>query len=265
MVDEAYLKRKNAMTETAIHRESIGRRTPYSKDGALFAHKTILIGSPEPRHMAPNAFLVEQEPNTELPVHFHGYGQFQIFVNGSGKLGQHELRAPMVHYAGQRSAYGPIKAGEAGLSYLTLRAATEGAAFYMPESRHLRDPKIPRFERSAYGEVSITRESCIQSLLSEDTPGLGAWLACITNGQTIVAPELSNGSGRFYVVLEGQWRREQHCLEDLDIVWANPSEAPLELTAGEGGLVVMIVQLPANACEHPHPAPDRPQNTKIGG
>lgn len=252
------------MTKTARHRESIGRRTPYSKDGALFAHKTILMGSQVPHPLAPNAFLVEQEPNTELPVHFHGYGQFQIFVNGSGKLGHHALCAPMVHYAGQRCAYGPIKAGEAGLSYLTLRAATEGAAFYMPQSRHLRDPNIPRFERSAHGNASTDSESNVQSLLSEDTPGLGAWLVSVTNGHTIGAPELGNGSGRFYVVLEGQWKREQESLEALDIVWAAPSEAPLELTAGDGRLVVMVVQLPANACEHPHPAPDRPQNTNIG-
>ncbi len=252
------------MIEIGRFKESLKRRTAYTgANGAPFAHKTVIIGPTEPTPFAPNAYLVEQAPSTVLPVHFHGYGQFQIVVDGDGSLGRHDLRVPTVHYAGQQTAYGPLKSGERGLSYLTLRAATEGAAFFMPASSQYRNSNIPRFERFG-AEGTFLDDGAIQTLLPEDTLGLGAWLVTVAEGQSVKAPTLNNGSGRFYVVLEGSWQMNP-LLDPLDIVWTDSNEAPLEIAGGPGELKVMVVQFPANSCEVPHPAPQRPQNTNIDG
>ncbi|AFK62182.1 hypothetical protein TKWG_09280 [Advenella kashmirensis WT001] len=252
------------MIEIGIFKESLKARTAYTgEDGTPFAHKTVIIGPTKPTPSAPNAYLVEQAPLTTLPVHFHGYGQFQIIVDGAGKLGRHDLRVCTAHYAGQQTAYGPLRSGERGLSYLTLRAATEGAAFFMPAASHYRNPNIPRFERFGV-EGALSNDGVIQTLLPEDTLGLGAWLLTVPEGQSVASPLLNNGSGRFYVVLDGVWQMNPR-LTRLDIVWTDANEAPLEIVGGQGGLKLMIVQFPANACEIPHPAPERPQNTKING
>src|SRR5262245_38428116 len=67
----------------------------------------------------PQSFLVEQEPHTIVLPHFHFEDEFQVVVGGSGSLGSHTLRPGFVHYAARHTGYGPLKAGAAGLAYLT--------------------------------------------------------------------------------------------------------------------------------------------------
>jgi hypothetical protein len=98
-------------------------------------------GRPAPR---PQAFLVEQSPNWQLPVHFHLEHQFQVFVAGGGSIGRQPISLLDVHYASPHSGYGPLVSGDAGVSYLTLRAVGDTGAWYLPEMRDkcLRIPKV---------------------------------------------------------------------------------------------------------------------------
>ena len=78
---------------------------------------TDLIVPEASGHPRPQAFLVEQQAHWSLRTHFHLEHQFQAFVGGSATLGKHAVGPLTVHYASPHSAYGPLNAGAAGISY----------------------------------------------------------------------------------------------------------------------------------------------------
>ncbi len=241
--------------------DAANRRTPYFIDGRLLSYKSVIIGPPLPDHATPNAFLIEQQADTELPVHFHGYGQFQVVLKGDGKLGTHELLPVSVHYAGQRTPYGPIRPGNLGLSYLTLRPRTEGSAFFMPESRHLRGPAvIPRLE--IYGDFASTSDAVnavvddgvrTSEVIAPMESGLAAWKMEVAAGQMVKAPGLVGGSGRFHVIVHGDLHLPDGSYDHLSVIWMDPDQEPLEFAAGAGGVQVLVLQFPRDACMHPVP------------
>lgn len=247
------------MTLLGTLRDAAQRRTSYLLDGELLSYKSILIGADQPDPGTPNAFLVEQAPHRDLPPHFHGYGQFQVVVAGDGRLGGHELRPLSVHYAGQRTTYGPIRPGAEGLSYLTLRPRTEGSAFFMPQSRHLRDPAIPRYEVfsavqdfvGAAGRVAVV-ETQVVPVLPPTPAGLAAWLMRIPRGQSAFAPPLPGGGGRYHLVVGGALALPGGAADWLATLWTEPDET-LELKAGDAGAEVLVMQFPGDACKHPLP------------
>ena len=51
----------------------------------------------------------------------HHINQFQVFVDGSGKVGRHAALPITVQYANGYTPYGPIEAGVTGVRYFTLR------------------------------------------------------------------------------------------------------------------------------------------------
>src|SRR5438093_9977447 len=94
-----------------------------------------LIASPAEDAVAPQAFLVEQDPGTVIEPHFHLQDEFQVMVGGSGSLGRHAVQPVSVHYAGAHTGYGPITAGSDGLDYFTLRARMDSGAQFLPGAR----------------------------------------------------------------------------------------------------------------------------------
>jgi hypothetical protein len=84
----------------------------------------------------PMVYLVEQDPSTTIPTHFHQVPQFQVVLAGQGQIGRHDLQPGVVHYANAFTGYGPLCAGAAGLSYLTIRSDWDPGLRPLPESRH---------------------------------------------------------------------------------------------------------------------------------
>jgi hypothetical protein len=89
---------------------------------------------PDLTQASPIAYLVEQGPRHELRAHFHEADQFQIFVNGNGRIGGHGAAPGMGHFVGPFSGYGPIVGGEEGVAYMTLRNTWDPGAQFLPES-----------------------------------------------------------------------------------------------------------------------------------
>lgn len=86
----------------------------------------------------PQAYLVRQE-SPELRAHFHEVDQFQVVLDGVGKLGRDDARRGTLHYTDGFTTYGPIVTDPAvGLSYLTLRKTPTTGLNYMPEEREKR-------------------------------------------------------------------------------------------------------------------------------
>src|SRR5665213_1317402 len=83
----------------------------------------------------PMAFLVEKDAAAIVKPHFHSADQYQVIVQGGGRLGVHDVATVSVHYTDSYSAYGPIVAAGEGISWFTLRNAGDPGARYMPAER----------------------------------------------------------------------------------------------------------------------------------
>ena len=231
-------------------------RIPYMLDGSLLSHKSTLMGA-EPGSAVPNAFLIEQEPNRALPVHFHGYGQFQIVVKGGGVMGKTPLSPVTVHYAGQRTAYGPIVPGSDGLWYMTLRPRTDLGAYFMPESRHLRSREIPTVHAISQpvavagpGAGSATVSETIE-VIAPRASGLATWLLKVRPGESLPAPACPASGGRFHVVVGVAILHAGRQLGWLSTLWTDPHDADPTWHAGPDGATALVLQFPADACRFP--------------
>jgi hypothetical protein len=101
------------------------------------------INTPTDLSFSPQSYLVEQLPTITNPTHFHVQNQFQVFTQGSGNIGKHEIKPYVVHYAGAFTGYGPLVSGAEGLHYITLRSQRDPGAKFIPEktSELIKGPK----------------------------------------------------------------------------------------------------------------------------
>ncbi|HEX3995030.1 MAG TPA: hypothetical protein VHX39_27970, partial [Acetobacteraceae bacterium] len=90
---------------------------------------------PDANIVYPMAFLVEKDAAAVVRPHFHAADQYQVIVQGGGRLGTHDVGTVSVHYTDAYSAYGPIVAAGEGISWFTLRKAWDPGARYMPAER----------------------------------------------------------------------------------------------------------------------------------
>src|SRR6201994_1706941 len=102
--------------------------------------------APEAGVLYPMAFLVEKDPHAVVKPHFHQADQYQVVVQGGGRLGTHDVASVAVHYTDAFSAYGPIIAADEGISWFTLRNAWDPGARYMPASRRQLREARARFQ-----------------------------------------------------------------------------------------------------------------------
>ena len=217
---------------------------------------TDLIGSSlDGSKKGPQAFLVEQSANWSLPTHFHEEHQFQVFVNGSGALGNRPISPFEVHYASPHTGYGPLVAGKGGVSYLTLRAMSDTGAWYLPESR-ARNLRVPKMNAHASPEtpiealdLSLLIESTIESLIRPHGNGLAAWMMKIKRGQPVLLPTGSeHGGGRFLVVCKGSLIMGQHVIGCPGVIWLDPQDE-VQADAGSEGVALIVLQFPSEALQ----------------
>ena len=221
------------------------------------AHLTTFIGSnrymadasppPGPEAVYPMAFLVEQPAGSVVASHFHEANQFQLVVAGSGSLGTHALQPIAVHYSNAFSAYGPITAGEEGLQYLTLRNGYDRGARYLPAARDALRGVRRRFRQAMAdaGPPGGAAAATTEALLAETPDGLGAWRHRLPPGAALRGPDPAGGDGQFWVVTAGALRAADGAmLPALSCAFVGPEEPPFAVTAGEGGLEVVVMQYP---------------------
>lgn len=217
--------------------------------GSVAVHRNYIITSPLGGQPSPQAYLVEQAPNATLRSHFHFNSQFQIFMHGGGTIGRHRAQPYVVQYAARQTGYGPIVAGEEGLAYLTLRPTTiSQRAQYLPESKEMLDRSLPKRQVvSEPIEAAGMRETLVRPMIEPAEDGLAAWFLHVPSGTRSVAPELPEGSGRFYVVVAGELATAQGPAKALSVLWTEAHEAPLELEASGSPVDVIVAQFPRGA------------------
>lgn len=201
----------------------------------------------------PQAFLVEQERNAVVHPHFHFVDQFQVVVEGGGKIGRHELEPIMAHFAGASTGYGPITPGEGGLKYFTLRASADGTgAHFLPAAKArmgrerkryvLADPVHP----SPPEALAARREAAIDTVLREED-GLAILMLRIPPNGRLAAPDPAQGGGQSMLVAAGTIRHGGARLERLSALFVSPDEPGFVAEAGPEGGEVLVLQYPRRA------------------
>lgn len=184
------------------------------------------------------ASLIEQEANTVGGAHFHAADQFQVVLGGAGLYGKTAVRPHSVHFARAFSPYGPIRAGEHGLRWFTLRNGRDpGGIKWMPAQREQlraagRRPEV------IYGDPEIPLRG----------DGLGVWRFTLAPGEQRTGSSPAEGLGQFWIVLGGAGTIANADFDEPEsLLFVGPDEPAVTLAAGSTGFDVLAVQFPSAA------------------
>lgn len=200
----------------------------------------------------PQGFLVLQPSNAVTPAHFHEPNQFQVFVDGSGRMGAFPAKPLTVQYANSHTPYGPIVAGPEGVAYFTLRQRWDPGAKYMPASRDkLR--KGNQRTRIKGGIATTTAEQrgalagtapTVDTLMAPEADGLAAWIYRFGADGVVALPDPAVSGGQYLIVTDGTLVHDGRALPRLSTIYLTPEEAAITVTAGPDGLDLLVLQFP---------------------
>jgi hypothetical protein len=234
----------------SLEGEQANRRHQTLDNGTGYWRSDLIL-SAESDSPAPQAFLIQQDPNTVIRPHFHVQDQFQVVAEGSGTLGRHAVAPIHVHYASRHTGYGPITAGSQGLSYFTFRAVTTPYAYFLPESRDQMQ-SLPK--RNLLGHPVALSDAAalrgrtkvaIETVIEPQPDSVAAWLLRLPPNATFVPPEHAKGADRFYLVGEGVMVARSGRLPRFATAFVSAGERGFELVAGAEGLEALALQFPA--------------------
>jgi rubredoxin len=235
------------MTNMVALADVLGTREQLGTPGNRIWRTHFLKPSPGTR--APQAFLVEYAPGRVLRTHFHDVDEFQIVVAGHGTFGKHAIQPLTVHFAREFTPYGPIIAGTEGLSFLTLRARRDSAGpRLLPEQRDELESLAHRrpWQASEHLRLSDDTESvALRPLRSlSDDRGLAAYVVGIAPETRVWLPEARGTGGQYAVAVRGSIRVDTGMLCAPALAFLAADDAPLELTGGAEGAVVIVLNFP---------------------
>jgi hypothetical protein len=230
---------------SASHAEK--RRRQVVVDGDVY-YKSEWLESGQDPLLSPTVFLVEQPPDTSLLAHFHAENQFQVFVQGDGRIGSHAIRALTVHYAGAYTGYGPLISGPEGLFYFTIRSVFEtGTMAVTDRSKMVRGPK----RHFSTEPVPVAAAETLAALAAVETDdlipmqpdGIAARVLRLPAGAQASSFDPAGGGGQFHVVLNGTLLHDDAVLGRWESVFVSNDENAYVITAGGSGLEVLCLQL----------------------
>jgi hypothetical protein len=213
---------------------------------------------PDANIVYPMAFLVEKDPAAIVRPHFHAADQYQVVVQGGGRLGVQDVATVSVHYTDSYSAYGPIVAAGKGISWFTLRNAWDPGARYMPaERQQLREARARIQHREATcGPIAPLTDAELAALtgvsgnavIEETKDGLGTWRYTVKAGGVAKGPDPAPGGGQFWLVSAGSAHVPGGALLPVNsCVFVAPDDAPMEMFAGPMGADLLCMQFPKRA------------------
>lgn len=222
--------------------------TGYWRNGLITTPPGAAVSPPAESALAPQAFLVEQDPGTTIEPHFHQENEFQVVVEGDGFLGRHAVEPVRVHYAGAHTGYGPVTAGPKGLSYFTLRARTDPGAQFLPGARD-KMPKGPRRHLLARAwpplpaaDLAAGAGSEAMELWEPQPDGIGAWMLRVAPNRAASAPGRA-GASRYLLVIGGALIMNGERLPRFAAIFISNNETPA-LCAAKEGVELLVLQFP---------------------
>lgn len=214
-----------------------------------FFYKSEWMAAGEYPEVSPTIFLIEQEPNVTLGAHFHKENQFQLFVHGTGRIGNHPISPGTIHYAGSHTGYGPLVAGAEGLHYFTIRPKLETGAYFLPAKEHMRPgPKrggnAGPVEMLPAETLAGTRTTTRDDLIAMAPDGLGVTAFTVAPNDIITYQRSPAAEGVFIVVLNGELAFEDGVLGKWESMFVQRTDSFPSLRATQSGSQVVCLSVP---------------------
>jgi hypothetical protein len=203
----------------------------------------------------PQAFLVEKRPSTEAledgeaimsKPHFHRARQYQLVIEADrARIGKHPTPAYSFHYTDPGSPYGPIVAGEGGISFFTLRPQSDIGTYWMPaESEKMRGHAgrnvVCEIEQRPLPSAGVETET----LVDRHEDGLAAFQLRLGPNEHALAPDPKGSGGQYLYVIEGWLAHRDERIGARCLVWVSHEDEPARLAAGPEGADVLVMQFP---------------------
>jgi hypothetical protein len=198
----------------------------------------------------PQAFLVIQPPGAVTPAHFHEPNQFQVFVEGDGRIGAHPTTPLTVQYANGHTPYGPIVASDAGVRYFTLRQSWDPGAKYLPASREklVRGNQRARVKSGLGASTEAQRiersTTTIDAVFAPEPDGLAGWLYRLGPKGACSLPDPVASGGQYLLVVSGSMISDGTEYGRHSVAFISQEEAAFPLVAGATGLDLLVLQFP---------------------
>jgi hypothetical protein len=210
------------------------------------------IGEPGELTQAAQAFLVVRPfAGARIEPHFHDVDQFQVIVDGGGRIGKKKVRPITFQYADAFTPYGPIIADER-LSFFTLRNISSGGFWAMPGNKHEMPGRAGRNIEGVFEleeDLPAAGEVVREVLMPPQSDGVQA--VGLRLGPSAVTGGIPHeGKGQFYLVCSGSVVVDGKELPDRSVVRVEPDDPGVELRAGRAGAQVLALQFCA-PCERP--------------
>lgn len=214
----------------------------------------------------PQLLLVEQPvPGSTILTHYHSQDQFQIFIDGNGKLGRHDVSPITLHYTNRYTGYGPIIAGDQGLSYYVVRPSFDtlvtGQYVLQADKREtlknhpgpklsiVGQPIVALDARALATLPSIKFEALIDAPDRDAERGLGADLVSLGPNMTYTGLDPATGSGQMVLVIGGAIEHGGTKLGARSGIALTPDEPALRIQASDEGAQVLMLQYPKRTPE----------------
>lgn len=227
------------------------RARPYPSGEISYKGEWMKTG--KDRNFSPTVFLYEQPGDTTLSAHFHHNNQFQIFVEGSGRIGARKVAPVVVHYAGSYTGYGPLRASPEGLKYFTLRTVHEAGAVRVADAqagkadwpegprRHATSPQIGILSVSDLTALPAPEETVLIPL-AED--GLEVRAIALPPGHRLQPPGAGIAAGVFLFVISGGLDGQSGPLLEYESLFATADESVPTFFAGIQGCHLLTLAMP---------------------
>ena len=215
--------------------------------GAMPLHGKYVDGNERNDNGMPQGFLVYQPPGSITPPHFHETNQFQVFVEGDGKMGNRAAKPLTVQYANGHTPYGPIEAGNNGVRYFTLRQYWDPGAKYMPKSRkQLRKGNQRTRLKAGIPVLGASEQTGVSKeiIFPKEYDGLAAELYRVgaeTQFDVWIDPTCG---GQYLVVVSGELTFDGRVFDLWSTIFVTPDEASSQLVSGSRGATLLILQFP---------------------
>lgn len=195
----------------------------------------------------PQAFLVDfAKANGVIKPHFHLVDQFQVVVRGGGKLGKTPVGPGTFHFADAYTPYGPIVAGDQGISFFTIRAAVDKTpSHYMPESRDEMTRKAGRniahqLEEPLYERGVVSTSTLIEP--HED--GLAAYSVAAGPAANFQGVEPCSACGQYYLVMDGEVEFRGKSMPEFSSLWVDDEQESPTFATGSNAATLLVLQFP---------------------
>jgi hypothetical protein len=202
----------------------------------------------------PQATMSELQAHETILPHFHGVTMFQLFIAGSGTIGNRgqELRPLTVQFKDHHTAYGPVTAGPQGLSFVALRLISGASSpVYMgkPGYREQMQPSKRRNLTSSPVQFSIepvmqARTEVVWEDLLEGNDGMRAQLVRLGAGMSVPGPDPRRAGGYYVFIGNGSLLSDGDELPLWSMAVVENSESGFEIRAGSKGLEALVLQYP---------------------